>query len=145
MYKKILVAIDDSETSRCALKEALHIAKCSDAKLYISHVTDDSLLNVHGHVFAHMAESEAARAITTLSEAGATKNVTSAKAPAASETRANPQRIGFGVACGDCSARTYTCTTSSVATLPMFCTLARTLRPPSGVFSTLAASTRTSP
>ena len=70
MYKKILVAIDDSETSRCALKEALHIAKCSDAKLYISHVTDDSLLNVHGHVFAHMAESEAARAITTLSEAG---------------------------------------------------------------------------
>ena len=70
MYKNILVAIDDSETSRCALKEALHIAKCSDAKLYISHVTDDSLLNVHGHVFAHMAESEAARAITTLSEAG---------------------------------------------------------------------------
>ena len=70
MYKNILVAIDDSETSRCALKEALHIAKCSEAKLYIAHVTDESLLNVHGHVFAHMAESEAAKAVTTLSQAG---------------------------------------------------------------------------
>ena len=38
MYKKILVAIDDSETSRSALKEALHIARTSNAKLYITHV-----------------------------------------------------------------------------------------------------------
>jgi nucleotide-binding universal stress UspA family protein len=33
MYKKILVAIDDSETSRSALSEAMHIAKTSNAKL----------------------------------------------------------------------------------------------------------------
>lgn len=70
MYKNILVAIDDSETSQCALEEALHIARCSNAKLYISHVTDESLLNVHGHVFAHMAEAEAASAVTTLTQAG---------------------------------------------------------------------------
>lgn len=70
MYKNILVAIDDSETSQCALQEALHIARCSKAKLYISHVTDEALLNVHGHVFAHMAEDEAASAVTTLAQAG---------------------------------------------------------------------------
>ena len=36
MYKNILVAIDDSESSRCALKEAQHIARTSQAKLYIA-------------------------------------------------------------------------------------------------------------
>ncbi|MBV2193185.1 MAG: universal stress protein, partial [Azonexus sp.] len=40
MYKNILVAIDDSETSRCALTEAAHIARCSGAKLYVAHVAD---------------------------------------------------------------------------------------------------------
>ena len=47
MYKNILVAIDDSETSRCALKEALHIARTSNAKLYITHVADETLLSMH--------------------------------------------------------------------------------------------------
>ena len=47
MYKNIMVAIDDSETSRCALAEALHIAKCSNAKLYITHVADETLLSMH--------------------------------------------------------------------------------------------------
>jgi nucleotide-binding universal stress UspA family protein len=42
MYKKILVAIDDSETSRSALREAMHIAKTSNAKLYITHVADET-------------------------------------------------------------------------------------------------------
>ena len=70
MYKNILVAIDDSETSQCALKEALHIARTSNAKLYISHVTDEALLNMHGHVFAHMAEAEADSAVKTLTQAG---------------------------------------------------------------------------
>ena len=68
MYKNILVAIDDSETSQCALKEALHIARTSNAKLYISHVTDEALLNMHGHVFAHMAEADSA--VKTLTQAG---------------------------------------------------------------------------
>ena len=40
MYKNILVAIDDSATSLCALKEATHIARTSSAKLYIAHVAD---------------------------------------------------------------------------------------------------------
>ena len=68
MYKNILVAIDDSETSQCALKEALHIAKTSNAKLYIAHVTDEALLNMHGHVLANMANVD--NAVASLSNAG---------------------------------------------------------------------------
>ena len=52
MYKNILVAIDDSDTSRSALKEALHIAKTSNAKLYITHVADETMLNIHGHAMS---------------------------------------------------------------------------------------------
>ena len=33
MYKKIMVAIDDSATSQSALAEALHIARTSNAKI----------------------------------------------------------------------------------------------------------------
>lgn len=51
MYKNILVAIDDSETSRCALNEALHIARTSNAKLYICHVADETLMGMHGRTF----------------------------------------------------------------------------------------------
>ncbi len=51
MYKNIMVAIDDSETSRCALAEALHIARTSDAKLYVTHVADETLLKMHGRTF----------------------------------------------------------------------------------------------
>jgi nucleotide-binding universal stress UspA family protein len=68
MYKNILVAIDDSETSRCALKEALHIAKTSDAKLYITHVVDEVLLNMHGHAMLDMGN--AAKAASNLVLAG---------------------------------------------------------------------------
>ncbi len=68
MYKNIMVAIDDSETSRCALKEALHIAKTSNAKLYISHVADETLLNMHGHVLTNMAN--VGNAVTALTQAG---------------------------------------------------------------------------
>lgn len=69
MYKNILVAIDDSETSRCALTEALHIARCSSAKLYITHVADETLLNMHHHVFSHMADADN-KAVSTLTKAG---------------------------------------------------------------------------
>ena len=68
MYKKILVAIDDSETSRSALREALHIAKTSNAKLVITHVADETLLNMHHHVFAHMADADN-NAVSTLTQA----------------------------------------------------------------------------
>ena len=47
MYKKIIVAVDDSETSRCALNEAVNIARISNARLYIVHVADEILLGVH--------------------------------------------------------------------------------------------------
>ena len=51
MYKNILVAIDDSDTSRCALNEALRIARSSKAKLYICHVADETLMAMHGRTF----------------------------------------------------------------------------------------------
>jgi nucleotide-binding universal stress UspA family protein len=53
MYKNILVAIDDSATSRSALAEALHIARTSKAKLYITHVADETILNLHGHAMSN--------------------------------------------------------------------------------------------
>lgn len=68
MYKKILVAIDDSETSRSALAEALHIARTSKAKLYITHVADETMLNIHGHVLAGVINLDAA--INNLTQAG---------------------------------------------------------------------------
>jgi nucleotide-binding universal stress UspA family protein len=60
MYKSILVAIDDSETSRSALTEAMHIARTSKAKLYITHVVDEILLNMHGHAKLDMGSSDSA-------------------------------------------------------------------------------------
>lgn len=68
MYKNILVAIDDSETSRCALKEAQHIAKCSNARLYIAHVADETLLNLHHHAMSNVANM--AQAVDNLTGAG---------------------------------------------------------------------------
>lgn len=52
MYKNIMVAIDDSDTSRCALAEALHIARTSGARLYIAHVADETLLGMHNRTFS---------------------------------------------------------------------------------------------
>jgi nucleotide-binding universal stress UspA family protein len=68
MYKNILVAIDDSETSRCALAEAKHIAKTSQAKLYIVHVVDEVLLKMHGHAMIDMGGAESA--VSKLRSAG---------------------------------------------------------------------------
>ena len=68
MYKNILVAIDDSATSRCALTEALAIAKASNAKLYIVHVVDETLLNMHGHVLTAVANLE--QAVANIALAG---------------------------------------------------------------------------
>ncbi len=70
MYKKIMVAIDDSETSRCALAEALHIAKCSDAKLFITHVADETLMGMHGRTFSTTLNLD--HAIKAIAEAGQT-------------------------------------------------------------------------
>jgi nucleotide-binding universal stress UspA family protein len=68
MYKNILVAIDDSETSRSALKEALHIARTSNAKLYITHVADETVLNLHGHAMTNAVNLDGA--VANLIQAG---------------------------------------------------------------------------
>jgi nucleotide-binding universal stress UspA family protein len=68
MYKKILVAIDDSATSRSALAEALHIARTSKAKLYITHVADETILNLHGHAMASAINLDGA--VANLTQAG---------------------------------------------------------------------------
>jgi len=49
MYKKILVAIDDSDTSRCALDEAKHLARTHGARLCITHVADETLMGMQHH------------------------------------------------------------------------------------------------
>lgn len=68
MYKNILVAIDDSETSRSALSEALHIAKTSNAKLYITHVADETLMSMHGRTFSTSLNLD--HAIAAIASAG---------------------------------------------------------------------------
>ena len=68
MYKNILVAIDDSETSRSALTEAVHIARTSQAKLHIVHVVDEILLNMHGHAMLDMGGANTA--VSNLRQAG---------------------------------------------------------------------------
>ncbi|MFZ2267365.1 MAG: universal stress protein [Azonexus sp.] len=68
MYKKILVAIDDSETSQCALEEALHLARCNDARLYIAHVADETLMGMHGRTFSTSLNIE--HAIRAIADAG---------------------------------------------------------------------------
>ncbi|MBS1145677.1 MAG: UspA [Proteobacteria bacterium] len=68
MYKKILVAIDDSATSRGALAEALHIARTSKAKIYIAHVADETILNLHGHAMASAVNLD--DAVANLTQAG---------------------------------------------------------------------------
>jgi nucleotide-binding universal stress UspA family protein len=68
MYKNILVAIDDSETSRCALAEALHIARTSNAKLYVTHVADETLLSMHGRTFTTTLNLD--HAVAAIADAG---------------------------------------------------------------------------
>jgi nucleotide-binding universal stress UspA family protein len=70
MYKKILVAIDDSDTSRCALDEALHIARTSRAKLYICHVADETLMGMQGRTFSTSLNID--HAIKAIVDAGRT-------------------------------------------------------------------------
>ncbi len=46
MYKNIMVAIDDSDTARHALDEAIKLCKALKAKLHIFHIMDESVLNI---------------------------------------------------------------------------------------------------
>lgn len=61
MYKKIIVAIDDSETSRCALQEAVALARAHDAVLCIAHVADETLLGMHHRTISTTLNLEHAR------------------------------------------------------------------------------------
>lgn len=61
MYKKILVAIDDSDTSRCALEEAKHLARTHGARLCIAHVADETLMGMHHRTFTTTLNLDDAR------------------------------------------------------------------------------------
>lgn len=61
MYKKILVAIDDSDTSRCALEEAKHLARTHGAQLCIAHVADETLMGMHNRTFTTTLNLDHAR------------------------------------------------------------------------------------
>lgn len=50
-YKNIAIAIDDSDTSRHALDEAIQLCRTLKAELHVFHVVDETVLNqVDGYV-----------------------------------------------------------------------------------------------
>lgn len=59
MYKRILVAVDGSDTSDLALQEATGLARTQEAQLRILHVVDKVTLNWDAE-FAYMGETQAA-------------------------------------------------------------------------------------
>lgn len=61
MYKKILVAIDDSDTSRCALEEAKYLARTHGARLCITHVADETLLGMRHYTLPTTLNLDSAR------------------------------------------------------------------------------------
>lgn len=63
MYKHILVAIDDSNTSRKALEEAIALAGLHGATLEIAHAIDEALVqafNTHGVALVNARQLEQA-------------------------------------------------------------------------------------
>lgn len=68
MYKTILVAIDDSETSQCALSEALALARANAARLYITHIADETLMGMSGRTFSSTLNVD--NALNAIAEAG---------------------------------------------------------------------------
>ena len=61
MYSKILVAVDGSDTSRHALKQAIELAKGLSATLRIVHVVDMSWLPIGPEIAIDTAVMSAAR------------------------------------------------------------------------------------
>ncbi len=70
MYRHILVAIDDSRTSRKALDEAISVAKMHGASLEIVHAVDESL--VHAFTRHGIALTSARQLESALMESGRT-------------------------------------------------------------------------
>lgn len=63
MYKNILVAIDDSATSRRALDEAIALSKLHAARLEIVHAVDESMvetLATHGGALTNVGQFDKA-------------------------------------------------------------------------------------
>ena len=61
MYSRILVAVDGSDTSRHALKQAIELAKSLSAKLRIVHVVDMSWLPIGPELAMDTAALSSAR------------------------------------------------------------------------------------
>ena len=70
MYKRILVAVDDRETSRCALAEAINIAGAANARLHVVHVADEVLLGMHHRAVTTTLDFD--HAMTAIRDAGVT-------------------------------------------------------------------------
>jgi nucleotide-binding universal stress UspA family protein len=60
MYKRILVAVDGSDTSKAALNEAIAVAKVHGAELRLVHVVDAASLFVSDSFYVDAARLEAA-------------------------------------------------------------------------------------
>ncbi|WP_133137913.1 universal stress protein [Legionella rowbothamii] len=60
-YKKIMLAIDGSDTSNSAIEEVIKLIKSQDAELKIIHVVDESLIYYGGPGFDYSAYIEVLR------------------------------------------------------------------------------------
>ena len=70
MYRHIFVAIDDSPTSRKALKEAISLAKIHGATLEIAHAIDENLVHVfHSKGMTTTTRKELKKVLRTDAEA----------------------------------------------------------------------------
>ena len=70
MYQHIFVAIDDSPTSRKALKEAISLAKIHSATLEIAHAIDENLVHVfHSKGMTTTTRKELKKVLRTDAEA----------------------------------------------------------------------------
>ena len=77
MYKRILVAVDGSDTSQLALQEAVNLTKESGGQLRIVHVVDDVSLDLYREV---VDPGEIQKAITKSGEAILSKAQTAVRA-----------------------------------------------------------------
>jgi nucleotide-binding universal stress UspA family protein len=77
MYKRILVAVDGSDTSQLALQEAVNLARESGGQLYIVHVIDEVTFDLYQEV---VDPGEIREAITKSGQAILNKAQTAARA-----------------------------------------------------------------
>lgn len=77
MYKRILVAVDGSDTSQLALQEAVKLTRESDGQLRIVHVVDEVTFDLYQEV---VDPGEIQKAITKSGEAILSKAQTAVRA-----------------------------------------------------------------